>query len=430
MLGMHVSNWLKLNRLTGRRDPVQVTVEIDGQELAAGTLWVHERGQSASFRYADSYLTSPGSYALDPVLPKTAGVFHTPPGLAIFSAFADGAPDHWGENLMRLGERERARAAAATPRTPSQADFLLGVRDDTREGAIRFRQPRDGSYYSAPRNAVPGLSEVPRLLRAAERLEAGGTFDRDIADLIDAGSSIGGARPKAAITDASGRLAIAKFPRSSSDEWDVPAWEEVQLRLARRSGLTVTESQLLPVAGQHVLLVYRFDREKGQRIGFVSALTMLGVTGERRSYPEIGEVIERYSPRADADLRELYRRIIFSILAANTDDHLHNHAFLREHEGWALSPAYDLNPNPDHPSRLSMNIDVDNRARIEAAISVCGSFRLPAAEARTIVGDIERATSHWRDEAAGLGLPAQQIDRMADAYETEQRRVARSLTAS
>jgi serine/threonine-protein kinase HipA len=428
MLGMHVSNWLKLNRLMGKREPVQVTVEIDGQELAAGTLWVHERGQSASFRYADSYLTSPGSYALDPVLPKTAGVFHTPPGLAIFSAFADSAPDRWGENLMRLEERERARAAAATPRTPSQADFLLGVRDDTREGAIRFRQPRDGSYYSAHRNAVPGLSEVPRLLDAAERLEAGGTFDRDIADLIDAGSSIGGARPKASITDASGRLTIAKFPRSN-DEWDVPAWEEVELRLARRAGLTVAESELLPVAGRHVLLVYRFDRENGHRIGFASALTMLGVTGERRSYLEIGEVIERYSPRADADLRELYRRIIFSILTANTDEHLHNHAFLREREGWVLSPAYDLNPNPDKPSRLSMNIDVDNRARIEAAISVSPHFRLPAAEARMIVGDIERATSHWRDDAAGLGLPAQQIDRMADAYETEQRRVARSLTA-
>ena len=334
------------------RDPVEVTVEIDGQELAAGTLWVHERGgQTASFRYADSYLTSPSSYALDPVLPKAAGVFHTPPDSAVFSAFADSAPDRWGENLMRREERERARAAAATPRTLGKADFLLGVRDDTRQGAIRFRRPQGGSYYSAHRNAVPRLIEVARLLRAAERLEAEGTFDRDIADLIDAGSSLGGARPKAAITDASGRLTIAKFPRSGSDEWDAPAWEEVQLRLARRAGLTVAESELLPIAGRHVLLVDRFDRQRGHRIGFASALTMLEASdGEQRSYLEIGEVIERYSPRADADLRELYRRIIFSILTANTDDHLRNHAFLRERDGWALSPAYDLNPNPDNPS--------------------------------------------------------------------------------
>ncbi len=413
------------------RDPVEVTVEIDGQELAAGTLWVHERGgQTASFRYADSYLTSPSSYALDPVLPKAAGVFHTPPDSAVFSAFADSAPDRWGENLMRREERERARAAAATPRTLGKADFLLGVRDDTRQGAIRFRRPQGGSYYSAHRNAVPRLIEVARLLRAAERLEAEGTFDRDIADLIDAGSSLGGARPKAAITDASGRLTIAKFPRSGSDEWDAPAWEEVQLRLARRAGLTVAESELLPIAGRHVLLVDRFDRQRGHRIGFASALTMLEASdGEQRSYLEIGEVIERYSPRADADLRELYRRIIFSILTANTDDHLRNHAFLRERDGWALSPAYDLNPNPDNPSRLSTAIDLDdNRASIETAISVSSYFRLPAAEARMIVGDIERATSHWRHEAAGLGLPRQQIDRMVDAYETAERRTARALS--
>jgi serine/threonine-protein kinase HipA len=414
------------------RDPVEVTVEIDGREVIAGTLWVHERGKPrASFRYEDSYLTSPDGYALDPALPKSGGVFHTPPGSTMFNAFADSAPDRWGENLMRREERERARAAAATPRTLGKADFLLGVRDDTRQGAVRFRQPQDGSYYSGHRNAVPRLIEVARLLRASERLEAEGTFDRDIADLIDAGSSLGGARPKAAITDASGRLTIAKFPRSSSDEWDAPAWEEVQLRLARRAGLTVAESELLPVAGRHVLLVGRFDRQHGRRIGFASALTMLEASdGEQRSYLEIGELIERYSPKADADLRELYRRIIFFILTANTDDHLRNHAFLREREGWALSPAYDLNPNPDNPSRLSTAIDLDDAdASIETAISVSGYFRLPAAEARMIVGDIEQATSHWRHEAAGLGLPRQQIDRMADAYETGQRRVARCTTS-
>ena len=323
---------------------------------------------------------------------------------------------------MRREERERARAAAATPRTLGKADFLLGVRDDTRQGAIRFRRPQGGSYYSAHRNAVPRLIEVARLLRAAERLEAEGIFDSDIADLIDAGGSLGGARPKAAITDASGRLTIAKFPRSGSDEWDAPAWEEVQLRLARQAGLTVAESELLPIAGRHVLLVDRFDRQRGHRIGFASALTMLEASdGEQRSYLEIGEVIERYSPKADADLRELYRRIIFSILTANTDDHLRNHAFLRGRKGWALSPPTISTPTRT-TRRLSTAIDFDdNRASIETAISVSGYFRLPAAEARTIIGDVERATSHWRHEAAGLGLPRRQIDRMVDAYETSAR---------
>lgn len=415
------------------RDPVEVTVEIDGRELVAGTLWVHGRtGQTASFRYSDSYLISPGSYALDPELPKAAGVFHTHPGSAMFNAFADSAPDRWGENLMRREERERARAAAATPRTLGKADFLLGVRDDTRQGAVRFRQPSDGSYYSAHRNAVPRLIEVARLMRAAERLEAEGSFDRDIADLIDAGSSLGGARPKAGVTNASGLLTIAKFPRSGNDRWDAPAWEEVQLRLARHAGISTAESELLPVAGRHVLLVDRFDRRRGHRIGFASALTMLEASdGDQRSYLEIGEAIERHSPRAEADLHELYRRVIFSILTANTDDHLRNHAFLRDRRGWTLSPAYDLNPNPDNPSRLSTAIDVDNtEASIETALEISGFFRLATVEARALVGEIERATSGWRNEARLLGLPGHQIDLMADAYETDQRRVARSLNAS
>ena len=415
------------------REPVEVTVEIEGREVAAGSLWVHERGgRTASFRYADSYLTSPGSYALDPALPKAAGVFHTSPGKALFNAFADSAPDRWGENLMRREERERARAAAVTPRTLTKADFLLGVRDDTRQGAIRFREPQRGSYYSAHRNALPRLIEVARLLRAADRLEAEGAFDRDIADLIDAGSSLGGARPKAAITDASGRLTIAKFPRSGSDEWDAPAWEEVQLRLARLAGLSVAESELLPIAGRHVLLVERFDRRDGHRIAFASALTMLEASdGDQRSYLEIGEVIERHSPRADADLRELYRRIVFSTLTANTDDHLRNHAFLREAGGWILSPAYDLNPNPNNPTRLSTAIDIDNAdASIETALSVSGYFRLSADQARAIVADVEGATADWRRVASDLGLPRTQISRMAEAYENEQRRVARSLSAA
>jgi serine/threonine-protein kinase HipA len=412
------------------REPVEVTVEVDGREVTAGTLWIHDRGgQSATFRYADPYLADPGSYDLDPALPRSAGVYHTSPGAALFGAFADSAPDRWGENLMRREERERARAAIATPRTLGKADFLLGVRDDTRQGAIRFRQPGTGAYYSAHRHAVPRLIEVARLMRAADRLREDGGFDRDLADLIEAGSSLGGARPKAAVTSSSGGLTIAKFPRSGSDEWDAPSWEEAQLRLARLAGISVASSELLPIAGRHVLLVDRFDRNGGRRIGFVSALTMLEARdGERRSYLEIADLIERHSPRTEADLRELYRRVIFSVLTANTDDHLRNHAFLRERDGWTLSPAYDLNPNPDNPVRLSTAIDFDDAtASIDVALAVCGHFRLSQTAARGVIADIELATSSWREVARQLGLPATEIERMTAAYETDQRRIARAM---
>ncbi|WP_239375981.1 type II toxin-antitoxin system HipA family toxin [Frankia sp. Cj5] len=413
------------------RDPVEVTVEIDGQETAAGTLWLHDRGgQSATFRYADAYLTNPAGYDLDPALGRAAGIFHTPPGSAIFNAFADSAPDRWGENLMRRAERERARAAKTTPRALGRADFLLGVRDDTRQGGVRFRQPASATYYSTRRHAVPRLIDLARLLRAADRVRTEGDVDRDLADLIDAGSSLGGARPKAAVRDASGRLSIAKFPRSDSDEWDVAGWEKVQLRLARRAGLTVAESELLTVAGRHVLLLSRFDRIGARRLGFASALTMLEASdGDLRSYLEIAEVVERYSPRADADLRELYRRILFSILTGNTDDHLRNHAFLRERDGWALSPAYDLNPNPDNPARLSTAVDLDNTdASIDIALSVGSYFRLSPPRARDLVREVETATAGWRQAAAELGIPKSQADRMAVAYESEQRRIARALS--
>jgi serine/threonine-protein kinase HipA len=410
------------------RDPVEVTAEVGGREVIAGTLWIHERGgQTATFRYADSYLASPDSYDLDPALPKSSGVFRTPSGKAMFNAFADSAPDRWGENLMRREERERARAAGTTPRTLGKADFLLGVRDDARQGGIRFRQPGSSVYYSAHQHAVPRLIELPRLLRAVDHLDADGTLDRDLKDLIAAGSSLGGARPKAAVIDASGRLAIAKFPRAGSDDWDVAGWEEVELRLARRAGIDVAESELAPVAGRNTLIVDRFDRRDGKRTGFASALTMLEATdGEQHSYLEIAEIVARYSPRPTADLRELYRRIIFSVLTANTDDHLRNHAFLRAGNGWALSPAYDLNPNPDNPTRLSTAIDLDDTsASIDTALSVGSYFRLTSAEAKTLIAEVEQATSGWRHEATALRLAKREIDRMADAYETEQRRAAR-----
>jgi serine/threonine-protein kinase HipA len=412
--------------------PIEVTVAIRGHEIIAGTLWVHERGgQSATFRYTDEYLASPDSYDLDPTLSKSSGVFQTPADRPMFSAFADSAPDRWGENLMRREERERARAISVTPRTLRQADFLLGVRDDVRQGAIRFRRPGTQAYYSSHPGAVPRLVEMPRLLHAVDHLDAEGTMDRDLKDLIDAGSSLGGARPKAAVIDASGRLAIAKFPRSGSDEWDMPGWEKLELDLAERAGLNVARSELAQVGGRHVLVVDRFDRGDGLRTGFTSALTMLEASdGEQRSYLEIAEIIERQSSRAVADLRELYRRIVFSILTGNTDDHLRNHGFLRHRRGWVLSPAYDLNPNPDAPDQLSTAIDLDDtHASIETALAVSGYFRLRLSEAKSIVSEIEQATSSWRRDAALLDLARHEIDRMATAFASDQRGIARALAA-
>lgn len=412
--------------------PVEVTIEIDGQELVAGTLWVHRRGgQSATFRYADGYLREPRAYELDPVLALRSGVFQTPGGKGMFNAFSDSSPDRWGQNLMRREERERAKTANVTPHTLHGADFLLGVRDDIRQGALRFRKPDSRDYFSSHTNAVPKVIELSRLLQAVDRYDAGTPQDRDLKDLIDAGGSLGGARPKAAVITHGGNLAIAKFPRKGSDDWDVIGWEKLVLNLAGHAGVHVAPSELIRVNGRNVLLVDRFERNQGRRIGFTSALTMLEASdGDQRSYVEIAEIIERKSNTVRSDLDQLYRRIVFSILTGNTDDHLRNHGFIRRGRAWALSPAYDINPNPDSPGRLSTNIDLDNAdATIDLALSVAEFFRLTQSQARSIILEIETATHNWRQDAQMLGLPPGEVDRMTVAFDSDQRPIARALGA-
>jgi len=414
----------------GNQGAVEVTVEIDGLELVAGTLWAHERGQeSATFRYSDSYLVNPHAYELDPALPMRSGVFQTPGGKAMFNAFGDSSPDRWGQNLLRREERDRAKTASVTPRILRGVDFLLGVRDDIRQGAIRFRKPGSDDYFSLHMNAVPKVIELSRLLRAVDRYDAGAPQDRDLKDLIDAGGSLGGARPKAAVITRAGKLAIAKFPRTGSDDWDVIGWEKLELNLAGRAGLSVAPSELIRVGGRNVLLVDRFERNQGRRTGFASALTMLEASdGDQRSYLEIAEVIETKSNTVNSDLDQLYRRIIFSILTGNTDDHLRNHGFIRSDRAWTLSPAYDINPNPDSPGRLSTTIDLENNeASLDVALAVAQDFRLSLDRVRSIVLEVESATRSWRQEAQSLGLPAGEVDRMSVAFESDQRPIARAL---
>jgi serine/threonine-protein kinase HipA len=329
---------------------------------------------------------------------------------------------------MRRQERDRAKTASVTPRTLRGADFLLGVRDDIRQGAIRFREPGSGDYFSSHENAVPKVIELSRLLQAVDRYEAGGPQDHDLKALIDAGGSLGGARPKAAVITRTGKLAIAKFPRKGSDDWDVIGWEKLELNLAGKAGLNVAPSELIGVSGRNVLLVDRFERNQGRRIGFTSALTMLEASErDQRSYLEIAEVIQTKSNTVNSDLEQLYRRIVFSILTGNTDDHLRNHGFVRAGRAWTLSPAYDINPNPDSPGRLSTTIDLDSaEASIDVALSVAEDFRLSPSQARSIVLEVEAATRGWRQEAQALGLPPGEVDRMTVAFESEQRRIARA----
>ena len=255
----------------------------------------------------------------------------------------------------------------------------------------------------------------------------------DLKRLLQAGSSLGGARPKAHVLDSDGRIAIAKFPSESSDTWNVMAWEKVALDLARDAEIAVPDSQLLRVGDRDVLVVDRFDRRGGARVGYASAMTMLEASdGNQRSYLEIAEVIEERSPSATAELRQLWRRMAFTILISNTDDHLRNHGFLHERgESWVLSPAFDLNPNPGPgpgPKRLSTRIDYDStRASIDTLMNVAPEFRLDAHDALEALAQVTRAVARWRDVAVSHGLHQHDLAMMESAFEHAEARRAWDL---
>ena len=417
---------------------VEVWVSIGGVDVRAGTLYPHRRrggsAESASFTYLDEYIANPHAYSLEPGLPLEAGAHQSTIGHSTFGAFGDCAPDRWGRTLVKRREAAQARAEGREPRSLGEVDYLLGVRDDLRQGALRFRHG-DGPFEAVEDRGVPALTDLPELLTLAARAEADSADLPDLQRLIRVGSSLGGARPKAHVRDADGNLAIAKFPSAAHDTWNVMAWEKVALELAARAGITVPDSTLLNLADRSVLVVDRFDRTQDAdggpagRVGYVSAMTMLQSTdGEQGSYLEIAEAIETRSSRATSDLHQLWRRIVFSILISNTDDHLRNHGFLHEDgDTWRLSPAFDINPNPEPgPKHLSTAIDLgDDTASVALALSVADYFRLSAEEANEVISQVQAAVSHWAPVARKYGLSSQEITAMSWAFDTHSARASK-----
>jgi serine/threonine-protein kinase HipA len=413
-------------------DPhVEVYVELGGETILAGELWSHRRRgrESATFSYATAYLELDGAYELDPALPLFGGRLQTADGRALFGAFTDCAPDRWGRRLIARARRRAAQGEGETEGSLGEIDYLLGVRDDMRQGALRFREPGETRFLADELTGVPMLTDLPTLLSASERIERDEALDEDLEALLHGGSSLGGARPKAHVVGEDGQPAIAKFPRPDGDDWEVMRWEAVALELAGAAGIRVPSFRLVEIDGSAILVVDRFDRNGlHERIGYVSAMTMLEAgDGDTGSYLDIADTIETHSPAASADLRQLWRRIAFSILISNTDDHLRNHGFLRSSTaGWSLSPAFDLNPDPAPGARqLSTAIDFDRtEARIETLIEVAPGFRLDEDGARAVLAEVGAATAGWRRVAVSRGLKPPAIEEMAPAFEHEQAEAA------
>ena len=413
---------------------VFVYVDIAGEPHRVGRLWARVRKgrESATFEYDPGWLEYADRFSLEPALTLGPGPFHTPSGRSLFGAIGDSAPDRWGRVLMRRAERRRAERAGETPRTLMEIDYLLMVDDEARQGALRFARQEGGPFLAEHEAArIPPLIDLPRLLSAAEHVVGNTNSDEDLRLLLAAGSSLGGARPKASVRDRDGHLAIAKFPHKD-DEINAVLWEGVALRLAAKAGIRVPDWRIESVVNKPVLLLRRFDRVQGQRIPFLSAMSMLGASdNESRSYLEFVDALRRYGACPKQDMHELWRRIVFNILISNTDDHLRNHAFLYTGpDGWRLTPAYDLNPVPTDikPRVLTTAIDLDDgSASLGLAMSVVGYFELDENKAQVIAAEVGRAVATWREEAARMGLTQAEIDRMASAFEHEDLREALSL---
>jgi serine/threonine-protein kinase HipA len=404
---------------------VWVHVDRDGTPRPVGLLWtrrVRDR-ESASFEYQRSWLDARDRFALGPSLPLGPGAFQTSPGTALHDVLKDSAPDRWGRTLIMRASRRADAAAQRATRTLNEIDFLLGVNDEAREGALRFAESEGGPFLApASGHPVPPLIDLPALLDAASHVEDDDENPGQLALLLAPGSSLGGARPKASVRLKNGDLAIAKFP-SRGDDFSVPGWEMVAVQLARRAGIEVPDTTLQEIGGRRVLISRRFDRERERRIPYLSAMSMLQATdGEHRSYVEIADAVRQNGAAAREDLQQLWRRMVFNLLVSNVDDHLRNHGFLHAGKnGWRLAPAFDLNPVPRDlsPRELTTTIDIDGdpAASVERARSVARQFALTKQEATLAAEEIAGVVRGWRGEAKKRGLTGRECDRMASAFE-------------
>ncbi|WP_316750078.1 HipA domain-containing protein [Pedobacter gandavensis] len=392
-----------------------------------GVLSAHQsKGRKVfSFDYDKKWLTSKTRFLLDPDIQWYQGS-QFPGGKENFGVFMDSMPDTWGRRLMQRRAAQYALTQGTLVPTLYELDFLLGVHDFTRMGALRFKKDPDGAFLDDNlENPAPPIAHINALQESARLYEEdadGKKSDKWMQMLIAPGSSLGGARPKASILDADGNLFIAKFP-SKSDTTDKAAWEYLAYKLGCNAGLQMPKCRLVKVQGPYrTFLSKRFDRVGAERIHFASAMTMTGnnedlIRDSTPSYLDIAEFLQ-YSgtTHIEKDLHQLWRRIVFSMAISNTDDHLRNHGFLLDQDGWRLSPAYDINPSIEKDG-LAINVDTHNNSLdFELAKSVGIYFQLNEEQMNIIIQEVIFAVRGWRSIANEIGIPRAEQELMSPAF--------------
>jgi serine/threonine-protein kinase HipA len=405
---------------------IEVHIDWAGETRFVGLLYPAGRSAAVSFEYASAWLARPDTFSIDPTsLPLRPGGHHSP---ALFGVMQDCGPDRWGRLLI-----ERAVRQHVLERKPYQdLDYVLALDDASRIGALRFRSTDDSPFLAASVGKLPPLVQLRALVRAANAVHGATETAADLRYLLGQGSPLGGARPKSAIAFADGRLALAKFPKPD-DRRDIAAGEILALTLARQAGITVAAHRLVAVGASHVAVITRFDRAGPQRIPFLSAHSLLGLpAGEPGAYTLLADGIRQFGHDTAADLRELWRRLVFSLLASNTDDHLRNHGFLQRAPGrWALSPAYDLNPVPeiDRTQLHQTPIAEDNSdSTLGAALAAVPRFGLKPAAAKAILREVLAVIVQWRKTGRQLRLKSSTLDAYATAFDHPLVAEAKKLT--
>jgi serine/threonine-protein kinase HipA len=394
---------------------VEVHIDWQGQTHFVGRLHSAQRSAATAFEYAAEWLERADAFSIDPTsLPLRPGAHHNP---SLFGVMQDCGPDRWGRLLI-----ERAVRKQVLERKPYQdLDYALALDDFVRIGALRFRADASGPFLAATQGKLPPLLELAALLRATEAIHGNTETAADLRFLLGAGSPLGGARPKSALRLADGRLAMVKFP-APNDVRDIAAGEILALTLAREAGIAVTEHRLVAVGRSNVSVITRFDRAGARRIPFISAHSLLGLSrDDPGAYTRLADGIRQLGDNTAADLSELWRRLVFSLLASNYDDHLRNHGFLMLTPGrWALSPAYDLNPVPEIDRSRTPQTPISETGgepSLAAALAVAARFGLKPAEAKKIVGEVFSAISAWRQTGKRLRIKSSTLDAYATAFE-------------
>ena len=404
-------DWLKTAVLVGEL----------GYESLRGT-------DSYSFCYDHNWLRQYSDLYLSADINNYTGLQFTQPDRDIFGCFGDALPDRWGRLLLNRREQIRAQEEKRPVRKLSSYDYLLGIDDYSRMGGFRFKESPDGEFINCDATLrIPPLTDIQVLVAASMEVEK--SEERNLLpdkkwllQLVHPGTSLGGARPKAGVLNEEGELCVAKFP-SRNDEYDIGLWEHLSHLLAKEAGVEAAETRAITVGEKyHTLLSKRFDRTTdGHRRHFASAMTLLGLTDgcnaqTGNGYLDIVDFILQHCCNVEANLRQLYRRVAFSIAIGNSDDHFRNHGFLLTPKGWTLAPAYDLNPTFNDHQSLLINATT-NRSDLQLLLASSEEYMIGKEEATHIIEEVKDGVSQWRSMAIRIGIAKREMDLFAQVFE-------------